>query len=120
METRVFRTSLKCASCVAKLAPVLNADPRITSWSVQIEDDRKPLTVTGLNVGSDLVTSMPDKAGFKPLEEIGHTALPSASDATQVPVLPWYKTYFPILLILAYLAAFCLSGCFSKPQYIVV
>jgi hypothetical protein len=106
METRVFRTNLKCASCVAKLAPVLNADPRITSWSVEVEDDRKPLTVTGVNVRSDLVKSILDKASFKALEEIGHTAQPSPSDATQRPVLPWYETYFPILLVFAYLAAF--------------
>ena len=106
METKVFRTNLKCASCVAKLAPVLNADPRIASWSVEVEDERKPLTVTGVNVGSDVVKSILDQAGFKTLEEIRDTTRQSASDATQPPVSPWYKTYFPILLILAYLAAF--------------
>ena len=106
METRVFQTNLKCASCVAKLAPVLNSDPRIASWSVEVEDERKPLTVTGVNLGSDVVRSILGKAGFKALEEIGDTARQSASDATQPPISPWYKTYFPILLVFAYLAAF--------------
>jgi len=106
METRVFRTNLKCASCVLKLAPALNADPRIASWSVEIEDERKPLTVTGVNVRFDVVKSILDTAGFKALEEIRYAAGKSAFDAAQPPVSPWYKTYFPILLILAYLVAF--------------
>ena len=98
MESRVFRTSLKCASCVAKLAPVLDADPRVVSWSVAVDDQRKPLTLTGTDVGPDFAKWALRNAGFDVLDEI--------SDPSRPPRPPWYKTYFPILLILAYLCAF--------------
>jgi len=97
MQTRVFRTNLKCASCVAKLAPVLDSDPQVASWSVALDDKRKPLTLTGMNVGIDFAKSALRKAGFDALDEIGDLAQPAS---------PWYKTYFPILLILGYLAVF--------------
>jgi len=97
METRIFRTNLKCASCVAKLAPVLDSDPGVTSWSVAVDDPRKALTLTGKNIGLEFAKSALRKAGFEALDEIDnsvHRAPPS------------YKTYFPIVLILAYLVAF--------------
>lgn len=98
METKVFRTTLKCASCVAKLAPVLDADPRVVSWSVAVDDQRKPLTLIGTNVGLDFARGALRKAGFDVLDQISYPAKP--------PRPPWYKTYFPILLILAYLTVF--------------
>lgn len=97
METRIFRTNLKCASCVAKLAPVLDSDPGVTSWSVAVDDPRKPLTLSGKNIGLEFAKSALRKAGFDALDEIGDSAQP---------VQPWHKTYFPVLLILGYLVAF--------------
>ena len=98
METRIFQTNLKCASCVAKLAPVLDSDPRVASWSAAVNHPRKLLTITGTDVGLDFAKSALHEAGFDVLDEIRGSAGPL--------VAPWYKTYFPILLILAYLVAF--------------
>jgi hypothetical protein len=98
METRIFQTNLKCASCVAKLAPVLDSDPRVASWSASVNDQHKLLTISGKDVGLDFAKSALRKAGFEVLDEIGGTVEPLVS--------PWYKTYFPVLLILAYLVVF--------------
>ena len=104
MQTRTYRTNLKCAGCLAKIAPVLDGDPRISSWSAALDDPRKPLTVTGAGLPLDAIQSLLRQAGYDALEEIVQP--PPAIDPPPPPIAPWYKTYFPILLILAYLAAF--------------
>jgi len=63
-----------------------------------VDEERKPLTLTGTNVGLDFAKSALHKVGFDALNEIAAMVEP--------PVSRWYKTYFPILLILAYLIAF--------------
>ena len=71
---------------------------RVVSWSVAVDDQRKPLTLTGSDVGLDFAKWAVQKAGFDVIDEI--------SDPPRPPRSSWYKTYFPILLILAYLTAF--------------
>lgn len=71
---------------------------RVVSWSVAVDDQRKPLTLTGSDVGLDFAKWAVQKAGFDVIDEI--------SDPPRPPRSSWYKTHFPILLILAYLTAF--------------
>jgi hypothetical protein len=60
-----------------------------------LDEESKPLSLTGTNVGLDFAKSALHKVGFDALNEISGKAVPLVS--------PWYKTYFPVLLILAYL-----------------
>jgi hypothetical protein len=105
METKVFRTNLKCQSCVSKLAPVMDADPAIGEWSVRTDDDRKLLSVTGKRIDAEHVGSLLNKAGFAVVEEISDLAI-------KVPAPPIQgspqagATYFPLLLVFLYLAGF--------------
>jgi copper chaperone len=42
-----FKTSIHCASCVAKVTPVLEGIPEIEKWEVDTENPDKILTVKG-------------------------------------------------------------------------
>jgi hypothetical protein len=98
METKVFRTNLKCQNCVSKVAPVLDADSDVAGWSVRTDDDRKLLSVTGAAVDAGHIRSAVKSAGFEVFEEIfEHTPQTQA---------PPSETYFPLILVFLYLVGF--------------
>lgn len=90
METKTFRTNLNCGSCVAKVAPFLDADKDIREWKVDTSDERKVLFVTGENIQPERVRELVKKSGFDVFEEIE-------------PVSSVLKTYYPLFLIFVYL-----------------
>jgi hypothetical protein len=99
METKVFRTNVKCQNCVSKVALVLDTDQYIADWSVRTDDNRKLLSVTGERVEPGHVRSLIKKAGFEVYEEIREPAIEAASP-------PSRETYFPLMLVFLYLADF--------------
>jgi copper chaperone CopZ len=131
METKSFGTNLTCGSCVATVTPFLKADPEIAVWSVDTNDERKLLTVSGEVVDLDHVRATVQKAGFKVFEEIitsqtgresnGSSASVRNEDASNsrmshapmsrastnnLSATKSLKTYFPLILILFYLLGF--------------
>ncbi len=100
-HTLKFRTNLNCNACVAAVKPFLDNEPSISSWDVDIASSGKTLTVHGEAVSRDKVRDAVAKAGFKILDELG----PASSEASKS--MPNEQvaatTYFPLLLILAFL-----------------
>ena len=45
MKTLKFKSNLKCQNCVAKVKPGLDAAGQIISWSVDLKDPDRILTV---------------------------------------------------------------------------
>lgn len=45
MEKKKFKTNLKCGNCVAKVKTQLDAADQIISWSVDLKDPNRILTV---------------------------------------------------------------------------
>jgi len=64
MKTQKFKTNIACSNCLAKVTPVLNAEPKIKSWSVDLEAEDRTLTVESDNITPDEVFKTVLKAGF--------------------------------------------------------
>jgi len=104
METKVFRTNLKCQNCVSKVAPVLDADHEIAEWTVRTDDERKLLSVTGTQVDAGHVRSLVKTAGFEVFDEIRQPEEELQAPAAEKP--PSRETYFPLILVFLYLMGF--------------
>ncbi|HEY8935472.1 MAG TPA: heavy metal transport/detoxification protein [Cyclobacteriaceae bacterium] len=64
MESTKFKTNIKCADCVAKVTPHLNAALGEGNWKVDITNPSRILTVVGDN--NELKTKEAlAKAGYK-------------------------------------------------------
>ena len=65
-----FRTNINCGSCVRSVTPFLDEVDGVTLWRVDVEDDRKVLTVEGTATAENIV-AMVEEAGFDiaPLSE---------------------------------------------------
>ena len=96
---RQFATNLRCESCVAKIKPLFDAEPSIHHWSVETASPDKAITVHGDNISSDTVQRLLEQAGYKVIREI--TTSGQAVDQVAQPEPE--QSYFPLLLILAYL-----------------
>jgi copper chaperone CopZ len=65
MKTHKFKTNIKCAGCVAKVTPHLNAIEGITgNWQVDIQNPSKVLTVDADKVDTNQIKEAVQKAGF--------------------------------------------------------
>ena len=64
METKKFKTNIKCSGCVATVTPHLNEAVGEANWSVDIADPSKILSVNGDASESKIVSAV-QKAGFK-------------------------------------------------------
>ncbi len=106
MPATRFQTDLNCGKCVAKVAPLLNADRDVVSWSVDTSTPDKVLTVQGPRIDERRVAGLVQQAGFHVLARLDDPAVDSAA-ATQAvadePRRSWWATYRPLLLIVAYL-----------------
>lgn len=102
METKVFRTNLNCGSCVAKVTPLLDGDKNIESWSVDTNDARKLLSVTGEHFDPDHVRNLVKQSGFDVFEEVKNQPSVQVTDQDE-PAKSILKTYYPLLLIFTYL-----------------
>jgi cation transport ATPase len=93
--TKQFKTNLRCQACVATIKPIFDADPSIHNWSANTATADKLLTVEGDAVDSRHVAQLLERAGY---ESLGEVTQPSSASSDEPPV-----SYFPLLLILAYL-----------------
>ena len=64
METKKFKTNIKCSGCLATVTPHLNEAAGEANWSVDITDPSKILSVNS-NVSESKVLEAVQKAGFK-------------------------------------------------------
>ncbi len=60
-----FKTTINCNGCLEKVTPVLENLPGIESWSVDLNDSEKILTVKGKTVRKEQVIEAVNKTGFK-------------------------------------------------------
>ncbi len=58
-----FKTSINCSSCVRSVTPFLDDVDGVTIWRVNVEDDRKVLTVEGSATEQDIIKVV-QEAGF--------------------------------------------------------
>lgn len=66
MKTLKFKTNLKCGNCVAKVKPQLDEVKGIVSWSVDLKDPERILTVETDESGDlDVVGKILAAAGYK-------------------------------------------------------
>lgn len=70
VQIQQFRTSIHCGSCVRSVTPFLDEVPGVTIWRVDVEDERKLLTVEG-TAGQEAIMKTVREAGFdiEPLTE---------------------------------------------------
>jgi copper chaperone CopZ len=64
MKTLKFKTNINCGNCLSKVAPKLNEESRIDSWSVDLESEDRILTVQTETLNEDDVFKTVLKAGF--------------------------------------------------------
>lgn len=58
-----FTTNINCGSCVRSVTPFLDEVEGVTIWRVDVEDDRKVLTVEG-SASEEAIVAMVEEAGF--------------------------------------------------------
>lgn len=98
MNTTTYQTNLNCQNCLAKVRPILDAEPRIHQWSVDTSVPSKALTITSDGLSSQTVKNLVESAGFRVLSEIGST-VPAQPETTSK-----WVTYYPLLLVIAFVA----------------
>jgi hypothetical protein len=93
---RKFKTNLRCGGCVSAIAPVLDGAPDVKSWSADVANPDKVLTVEG-DATPARVGELLAKAGYQVLGEL-------PTESPRPPTPPADKTsYFPLALIVAYI-----------------
>lgn len=100
MSVEKYRTNLNCGSCVAAVTPYLNGERSIRRWTVDTSSPMKTLTVEGDGISRHTVERLVSEAGFQVLDLLDR-AHPDAE-----PKQPLWKTYYPLLLIGAFLLGF--------------
>jgi copper chaperone CopZ len=98
--TRKFRSNLRCGSCVATLKPYLDRAPGVDSWEVDIASPHKTLTVAG-DAPTEAVKEAVSQAGYQVLDEIATSPRPAVAGQPAEP--PTATTYYPLLLLVAFL-----------------
>jgi copper chaperone CopZ len=96
MSTAIYRTNLRCAGCIDTIRPHLDALPGLRHWSADVDVPDKPLTVEG-DVSTEAVRVAMKQAGY---EILGETQL--------TPPEP-KPSYYPLVLIVAYLLGITLA-----------
>jgi copper chaperone len=64
METKRFKTNIKCSGCVATVTPHLNEAVGENKWNVDISDPSKILTVDS-DTSEGKIKEAVQKAGYK-------------------------------------------------------
>jgi len=65
MNDMKFKTSIKCAGCLEKVAPELNKLDSIDNWDVDLKDPKKILTVNSSTISEKEVLEAVRKVGFE-------------------------------------------------------
>ena len=63
LKIQNFTTNINCGSCVRSVTPFLDEVEGVTIWRVDVEDDRKVLTVEG-NASEEAIMETVREAGF--------------------------------------------------------
>lgn len=64
MEALKFKTTIKCAGCVANVTPFLNEALGKDNWEVDYNNPQKVLTVVSENDKTKVIQAV-EKAGYK-------------------------------------------------------
>ncbi|MEX8546092.1 MAG: heavy-metal-associated domain-containing protein [Mucilaginibacter sp.] len=64
-KTILFKTSMKCAGCVASVTPGLDALKEVRSWKADVSGAEKTLTVDAEETAIPIVVAVLEKVGFK-------------------------------------------------------
>jgi len=64
MKTLKFKTNINCGNCLSKVAPKLNEESRIDSWSVDLQSEDRILTVQTETLNEEDIFKTVLKAGF--------------------------------------------------------
>lgn len=89
--TRVFTTNLRCQACFAVVRPILDAEPAVGHWSIDLAHPQKILSLDG-PIGRDRLDELFRRAGYQ-----------ITGDMQPAPAGP-KPSYFPLALIVAYIA----------------
>ena len=69
MTTLKFKSNIKCTGCLAKVSPILNAEPMLENWEVDIYTPEKTLTINTNEANTEKVIEALERAvgsvGFK-------------------------------------------------------
>jgi hypothetical protein len=99
MPQQTFTTNLRCGACLASVKPLLDAEKRIQSWSVDLTAEGKPLTIESAEgYTQSQLNQLLAPAGYQTLQEVKTT-----SPAIDAPTAEAKASYYPLLLILLYL-----------------
>jgi len=64
MKKYQFKTNIMCAGCIEKVTPYLNANNEIRSWSVDIQNPNKVLTIETDNLSDEMIREIVKSAGY--------------------------------------------------------
>ncbi len=64
METKKFKTNIKCTGCIATVTPFLDEAVGESQWEVDLTDPARTLTVK-TEADKDVVVKALEKAGYK-------------------------------------------------------
>lgn len=64
METKAFKTNIKCSGCIEKVTPYLNQTVGEGLWKVDVADPDKKLTVEAPVEGALIIQAV-SAAGYK-------------------------------------------------------
>jgi len=64
MKKYQFKTNIMCAGCIEKVTPYLNANNEIKSWSVDIKNPNKILTIETDNLTGEMIREIVKQAGY--------------------------------------------------------
>ena len=64
MKTLKFKTNIQCSNCLSKVTPKLNEQSGIHSWTVDLSDPDRTLTVATENLETEDIKKAVLKAGF--------------------------------------------------------
>ncbi|MBN8862710.1 MAG: hypothetical protein J0H92_05035 [Sphingobacteriales bacterium] len=64
METKTFKTNIKCSGCIEKVTPYLNQRVGEGLWTVDVTDPDKKLTVEAPIEGAVVIQAVTE-AGYK-------------------------------------------------------
>lgn len=69
MKSYLFKTSINCSGCLSRVRPILDKEPRIKSWSVDLEHPDRILSVNTDDLEPSDIIDIIDNAGFE-IEQI--------------------------------------------------
>jgi len=69
MKTYLFKTSINCNGCLSRVRPILDKEPRIKEWNVNLDHPDRILSVTTDDLEPADIIDIIDNAGFE-IEQI--------------------------------------------------